>query len=99
MKTKPIPATKKALIAYLKRFRLQGSILCALLITSVFTNTASAQLYNFTEEQMINFTKANPYGRFPGGRPKIPDAVLDSIIQLQVQIVEAIGVIGRMPAA
>jgi len=99
MKTKPIPATKKALIAYLKLFRLQGSILCALLITSVFTNTASAQLYNFTEEQMINFTKANPYGRFPGGRPKIPDAVLDSIIQLQVQIVEAIGVIGRMPAA
>jgi 4-hydroxy-4-methyl-2-oxoglutarate aldolase len=82
-----------------RQFRLHVCIVCIILTASAFNNIASAQLYNFTEEQMINFTKANPYGRFPGGRPKIPDAVLDSIIELQVQIVEAVGVIGRMPAS
>jgi 4-hydroxy-4-methyl-2-oxoglutarate aldolase len=85
-------------MAYLKQLR-KVIIAGALIMAPAFINQVHAQLYNFTEEQMINFTKSNPYGRFPGGRPRIPDDVLDSIIKLQVQVVEAVGIIGRMAPA
>lgn len=57
--------------------------------------SAQAQLYNFSEEQMKSFTAQNPFDRFPGGRPMIPDAVLDTFRQMQIQVVEAIGSIPR----
>lgn len=72
------------------------SIVLAFLITApFFIQSAKAQLYNFTEEQMKSFTATNPFGRFPGGRPMIPDAVLDTFRQMQIQVVEAVGSIPR----
>jgi 4-hydroxy-4-methyl-2-oxoglutarate aldolase len=68
-----------------------GSILCFLLVTSAFT--ASAQLYSLSREDMIAFTPNNPYGRFPDGRPMIPDKVLDSVRQLGIQVIEAHSVV------
>ena len=38
---------------------------------------AGAQVFTFTREQMIEYTARNPYGRFPDGRPKAPDSVLE----------------------
>jgi hypothetical protein len=52
----------KPILKYLKSV-LIGS---ALMLSPLLMFTASAQLYNFTEEQMISFTAKNPYGRFPG---------------------------------
>lgn len=73
----------------------QGLMLYVLLLTPFFISSAKAQLYNFTEEQMKSFTKDNPYGRFPGGRPMIPAAILDTIRKMDIQVVEAIGSIPR----
>lgn len=73
----------------------QGLILGTLLIAPCFLSAVKAQLYNFTEEQMKSFTKDNPYGRFPGGRPMIPAAILDTIRKMDIQVVEAIGSIPR----
>ena len=78
------------------KFRLkQGLILGTFLVAPCFLSAVKAQLYNFTEEQMKSFTKDNPYGRFPGGRPMIPAAILDTIRKMDIQVVEAIGSIPR----
>ena len=70
-------------------------ILFGLFTAPFFTPQAKAQLYNFTEEQMISFTAKNPYSRFPGGRPMIPAAILDTIRKMDIQVVEAIGSIPK----
>lgn len=77
------------------KYKAAGVILTLLLTVSLFIQSASAQLYNFSEEQMKSFTAANPFGRFPGGRPMIPEAVLDTFRQMQIQVVEAVGSIPR----
>ena len=36
-----------------------------------------AQLNTLTKEQMIEYTAQNPFERFPDGRPKVPDAIIE----------------------
>ncbi len=38
---------------------------------------AQAQLFTLTREQMIEYTTGNPFERFPDGRPKIPDSLIE----------------------
>ena len=52
---------------------------------------ASGQVFSLTREQMIEFTKHNPYERFPDGRPKVPIDLIERIAELSVE--EAWGVL------
>jgi regulator of RNase E activity RraA len=36
-----------------------------------------AQLFTLTKEQLVEWTSTNPYERFPDGRPKVPDALIE----------------------
>jgi regulator of RNase E activity RraA len=38
---------------------------------------AHAQLFTLTRDQMIEYTAHNPFERFPDGRPKVPDALIE----------------------
>jgi len=38
---------------------------------------AWGQVFTMTREQLIKYTAKNPYDRFPDGRPKVPDALLE----------------------
>jgi regulator of RNase E activity RraA len=38
---------------------------------------ASAQLFTFPKQQLIDYTAQNPFDRLPDGRPKVPDALID----------------------
>jgi len=38
-----------------------------------------AQPFRWTREQMIHFTPENPFERFPDGRPKVPDELLEKV--------------------
>jgi regulator of RNase E activity RraA len=38
---------------------------------------APAQVFTLTKEQLIEYTSANPFERFPDGRPKVPDAIME----------------------
>ncbi len=38
---------------------------------------ARGQINSLTREELIKYTAPNPFGRFPDGRPKIPDALLE----------------------
>ncbi|MFN0101017.1 MAG: RraA family protein [Bryobacteraceae bacterium] len=40
---------------------------------------AFAQVNSLTKERLIQYTKLNPFDRFPDGRPKVPDALLEKL--------------------
>jgi len=56
---------------------------------------ARGQVFTLTREQMIEFTPQNPFERFPDGRPKIPDKLLDRAKEMSAE--EAWAVFNRMP--
>jgi regulator of RNase E activity RraA len=39
--------------------------------------SASGLVFTLTHEQMMKYTAKNPYERFPDGRPRVPDALLE----------------------
>src|SRR5436305_9525786 len=49
-----------------------------------------AQVFTFTHDQMMEYTSKNPYGRFPDGRPKVPDDVLEKVRGLSAEEVWAV---------
>ncbi len=51
---------------------------------------ASAQLFQWAPEQLIKYTRKSPYDRFPDGRPKVPDEVLDRLKGLIAEEVQAV---------
>ena len=64
-------------------------LLAGLLISS----HAWGQVFTFTREQLIRYTAQNPYERFPDGRPKVPDAILEKVKGLSAE--EVMGLEGR----
>src|SRR6185436_3284102 len=36
-------------------------------------------------EQMIKYTPENPFERFPDGRPKVPDSILDRVKTMSIE--------------
>jgi len=54
---------------------------------------ARGQVFSWTREQMIQCTAKNPYERFPDGRPKVPDAILEQVRGLSAE--EVLGIAGR----
>ena len=54
-------------------YRSAGLVAALLLAPAV----APAQIFTLTKDQLIELTAKNPFERFPDGRPKIPDAMLE----------------------
>ena len=50
-----------------------------LLAGLVIAPGARGQLNTLTREDMIKYTAQSPYERFPDGRPKVPDAILEKV--------------------
>lgn len=48
----------------------------------VLAHAAASQIFTFSREQMIRYTEKNPYERFPDGRPKVPDRLLERFREL-----------------
>lgn len=44
-----------------------------------------AQVFTLSREQMLKYTAANPFERFPDGRPKVPDALLEKCKGLSIE--------------
>src|SRR4029453_8174792 len=51
---------------------------------------AHAQLFRLTREQLVEITADNPFERFPDGRPKIPDNLLERAKGLSAEEVWAV---------
>src|SRR5712691_7040923 len=54
--------------------RLAVAISVAAVLTPVLSH---AQLFTLTKDQMIDYTAQNPFERFPDGRPKVPDELIE----------------------
>jgi regulator of RNase E activity RraA len=53
-----------------------------------------AQLFALTREELIEFTAKNPFDRFPDGRPKIPETMLERARGLSMEEIMRIGAQG-----
>ena len=62
------------------------TIAAALLIPAA----ADAQIYKLTKEQLTELTAQNPFERFPDGRPKVPDNLMERAKGMSAEEVWAI---------
>jgi hypothetical protein len=53
--------------------------------------SAPAQVFRLSREQMVHYTAKNPFDRFPDGRPKVDDQLLESVRGLSLE--EAWGIL------
>ena len=63
----------------------------SLLIAAAVTIPAHGQVFRLTREQMIKYTAKNPFERFPDGRPKVDDKMLERVKGLSLE--EAWGIL------
>jgi 4-hydroxy-4-methyl-2-oxoglutarate aldolase len=56
-----------------------------ILISSGLLAPADAQIFRLTREQMIKYTSNNPFDRFPDGRPKVDDKMLERVKGLSLE--------------
>lgn len=70
---------------------LRGRLALGLLAAAMLTPVASqAQLFVLTREQLIEYTATNPFDRFPDGRPKVPDDLIERARGLSAEEIFAI---------
>jgi regulator of RNase E activity RraA len=51
---------------------------------------ANAQLFQFSKQDLLDYTKSNPFDRLPDGRPKVPDSMLERAKEMSAEEVWAI---------
>jgi 4-hydroxy-4-methyl-2-oxoglutarate aldolase len=76
-----------------KGLAVSGSIACALLAIPSFVSDALAQVQSLTPADLARFTSQNPYERFPDGRPRVPDKLVDTIREMGIDVEEAWGLL------
>ena len=57
--------------------RLAAYPLVLVLAVLTLSVAAGAQLFTLTKEQLVAWTATSPFERFPDGRPKVPDVLLE----------------------
>ena len=62
----------------------------AVALLALLASPCHAQLFKLTREQLVEVTADNPFERFPDGRPKIPDRLLERAKGLSAEEVWAV---------
>src|SRR5437588_507985 len=66
------------------------SMVCVVVLCLVLQRASSAQLINFSKQDLIDYTAQNPFDRLPDGRPKVPDALIERARDLSSEEVWAV---------
>ena len=53
--------------------------------SAVLSFPVLGQIFSLSREQMIQYTEKNPFERFPDGRPKVPDAILERVKAMSIE--------------
>ena len=61
----------------IRRYGLTSLAAAAFFASVLAPTPAKAQLWTWTKDQMVEYTKAWTGDRFPDGRPKVPDALIE----------------------
>jgi len=64
--------------------------LCVSLISLFGPHSAQAQLLNFSKQDLLDYTRQDPFDRFPDGRPKVPNDLLEQARELSSEEVWAV---------
>jgi 4-hydroxy-4-methyl-2-oxoglutarate aldolase len=72
---------------------MKRPLLCALLISVVLPPDVAGQVQSLAPAELARFTPLNPYDRFPDGRPKVPDALVNTIREMGIDVEEAWGLL------
>jgi 4-hydroxy-4-methyl-2-oxoglutarate aldolase len=72
-------------MAYASRSRSGFFVLLIAVLFLLLPSFANAQLMTFSKQDLIDYTSANPFDRFPDGRPKIPDNLLERAHDLSAE--------------
>jgi len=56
-----------------------------LLLTVIAAPCMRGQVFNLSKEQILKYTAQNPFERFPDGRPKVPDALLEKLREMSAE--------------
>ena len=88
MSSLPAPRRELKPIAFL-------TVRLTVIVLAIFSVAPSirGQIFTWTREQMVQYTAQNPYERFPDGRPKVPDALLEKVKGLCME--ELLGIVNR----
>ena len=63
-------------------------ILCSWIL--LLLPAATAQLFTFSKQELIDYTSENPFDRLPDGRPKVPDDLLKRARDLSAEEIWAV---------
>lgn len=75
----------------MRRITTPAALALAIAAAALLTPAVSdAQLFTLTRDQMIELTAQNPFDRFPDGRPKVPDPLIERARGLSAEEVFAI---------
>jgi regulator of RNase E activity RraA len=66
------------------------TILATAAVLLATVTVVHGQLFKLTREQLIEITADNPFDRFPDGRPKVPDALIEQAKGLSAEEVWAV---------
>ena len=61
-----------------------------LVLSLAIALSAFSQVNSLSKEQLLEYTKSNPFERFPDGRPKVPDALLEKLRAMSAEEVLSI---------
>jgi 4-hydroxy-4-methyl-2-oxoglutarate aldolase len=59
-------------------------------VTLALPCASSAQVFSLTRDELVALSVANPFERFPDGRPKVPDALIDRARGLSAEEIWAV---------
>lgn len=69
---------------------LVRAALCAGVISLLAPRSLEAQLSSFSKQDLMDYTAQQPFDRFPDGRPKVPDELLERARELSSEEVWAV---------
>src|SRR5215472_16171387 len=67
---------KSSVVSLLRRQNVKAA-LCISVITLVAPGSTRAQLLSFSKQDLVDYTAQEPFDRFPDGRPKVPNELLE----------------------
>jgi 4-hydroxy-4-methyl-2-oxoglutarate aldolase len=70
--------------------RPAGLALAAACVTLVLPSASAAQVFTLTRDELIAVSALNPFDRFPDGRPKVPDDLLERARGLSAEEIWAV---------
>lgn len=73
--------------------KAQSRLLAVSIMALVASPCIRGQVFTLNKDQMLQYTAQNPFDRFPDGRPKVPDALLEKLKEMSSE--EVLGLTQR----